>query len=125
MKQRYINRYDDEYQFTLLENGDVLWQGPFKHYRYSKDENDNVSMIDPSGGPFIEKGDMLSHIIKSTEFNIIVEHFEIAEQGWLIKTKPHEYDPNDMSHLADLKIIGGIINTVEDGKEEENTKGKV
>lgn len=42
MKQRYINRYDDEYQFTLLENGDVLWQGPFKHYHFHLLSNDNV-----------------------------------------------------------------------------------
>ena len=35
------------------------------------------------------------------------------ETGYLIKTIPHEYDPNDMSHLADTKIIGGIINTTE------------
>ena len=90
MRQRFINRYEDEYQFVLLESGDVLWQGPFKHYRFSKDDNDNISMIDPSGGPFIEKGDVLSNIIKSTDFNLIVEHFEVAEQGWLIKTKHYK-----------------------------------
>ncbi len=113
-ESKYTNRYGDEYTFTILKDKDILWQGPFEHLRFSKDDNDNITMVDPSGGPYISKGDMLSHIIKSTDFNQIVESFEEMDGGFLIKTKPHEYDPNDMSHLADTKIIGGIINTTED-----------
>lgn len=113
-ESKYINRYGEEFTFTLLKDDDVLWQGPFKYYRFSKDDNDNISMVDPSGGPYIGKGDMLSHIIKSTDFNQIVESFVPMEGGFLIKTKPHDYNPNDMSHLTDTKIIGGIINTTED-----------
>jgi len=44
-------------------------------------------------------------------FNVIVEGFTNTDKGVIIQTKPHEYDPNDTSHLADTKIIGGIINT--------------
>jgi hypothetical protein len=67
-------------------------------------------MVDPSGGPYIKAGQRLSHILyDADELNVIVESFERVETGYLIKTRPHEYDPNDMSHLADSKIIGGII----------------
>ena len=32
---RYTNRYNDVYTFTLQENGDVLWEGEFKHCRFA------------------------------------------------------------------------------------------
>jgi len=160
-KISYENRYSDVFTFTKLENGDVLWEGNFKHCRFGwpnvydgayeaycadvDDDNtmtlgefknavheyDNekgeytplakqysklvysdtkkLSFVDPSGGPFISTGQMLSHIIGGDEMNVIVESFEPIETGYLIKTKPHEYDPNDMSHLEDRNIIGGII----------------
>ena len=54
---------------------------------------------------------MLSHILYNDELNVIVDGFEPIETGYLIKCIEHEYDPNDTSHLADTKIIGGIINT--------------
>ena len=98
----YKNRYGDVYTFTKQEDGNVLWEGEFKYCRfgYDKDPNDPI-YVDPSGGPFIQKGQMLSHIIYGDEMNVIVESFEEVETGYLIKTKPHEYDPNDTSHLRE------------------------
>jgi hypothetical protein len=29
----YRNRYGDEYTFTLQEDGNILWEGPFEYYR--------------------------------------------------------------------------------------------
>ncbi len=104
---RYRNRYGAEYTFTKQEDGNVLWEGDFEFIRAGND------FIDPSGGPFIKIGQMLSHIIHGEGMNVIVEGFTNTENGILINTKLHEYDPNDMSHLADNKIIGGIINTTE------------
>ncbi len=104
---RYRNRYGAEYTFTKQEDGNVLWEGDFEFIRAGND------FIDPSGGPFIKIGQMLSHIIHGEGMNVIVEGFTNTENGILINTKLHEYDPNDMSHLADTKIIGGIINTTE------------
>ena len=101
----YNNRYNDVYTFTKQEDGNVLMAGKFEWMRAGGD------FIDPSGGPFIKVGQMLSHIIYDDEFNVIVESFERVDTGYLIKCKEHEYDPNDTSHLADSKIIGGIINT--------------
>ena len=101
------NRYGDTYTFTKQEDGNVLWEGPFEYMRAGDD------FIDPSGGPFIRIGQMLSHIVYSDDFNVIVEGFVNTEKGILIQTKPHEVDPNDFTHLADTNIIGGIINTTE------------
>ena len=109
----YRNRYGDNYKFTKQEDGNVLWEGDFEYSRfgYDKDPKDPI-YVDPSGGPFIKVGQMLCHVIGG-EINDIVDGFERVDTGYIIKTKPHEYDPDDMSHLADTKIIGGIINTTE------------
>ena len=101
----YKNRYNDVYTFTRQEDSNVLMEGKFEWMRAGGD------FIDPSGGPFIKVGQMLSHIIYDDEFNVIVESFERVDNGYLIKCKEHEYDPNDTLHLSDLKTIGGIINT--------------
>lgn len=101
----YHNRYGDVYTFTKKSTDKVLWEGPFEYVREGHD------FIDPSGGPFIQKGKMLSHIVWFDEFNVIIESFEKVENGYIINVKEHKVDPNDFSHLADTKIIGGIINT--------------
>jgi len=31
----YKNRYNDVFTFTLQENGDILWEGEFKHCRFA------------------------------------------------------------------------------------------
>lgn len=100
---RYRNRYGDEYTFTKLENGDVLWEGDFEYMRSGND------FIDPSGGPFIKIGQMLSHVVYGEGFNIIVEGFTNTKNGILINTKPHDYNPKDFRYLEDRGIIGGII----------------
>ena len=101
----FRNRYGDVYTFTKQKDGNVLWEGDFNYCRTGDD------FIDPSGGPFIKVGQMLSHVVYDDGFNVIVEGFTNTDKGVIIQTKPHEYDPNDTSHLADTKIIGGIINT--------------
>ena len=113
---KYENRYGDVFTFTKQEDGNVLWEGNFEFHRYGWPNNpdgtsnyDIIDIVDPSGGPYIKAGQMLSHIIYDTDFNVIVESFERVDTGYLIKTKPHVYDPNDMSHLEDRDIIGGII----------------
>ena len=106
----YINRYRDVFTFTKQEDGNVLWEGNFEYHRIGFAENsDNINMVDPSGGPYIKAGQMLSHVVFDDEFDVIVESFESIETGYLIKTKQHKVDPNDMSHLEDRGIIGGII----------------
>ena len=92
---KYKNRYGDVFTFTKQEDGNVLMEGKFEWMRAGDD------FIDPSGGPFIKVGQMLSHIIYDDEFNVIVDWFERVDNGYLIKCKEHKYDPNDMSHLRE------------------------
>ena len=92
---KYKNRYGDVFTFTKQEDGNVLMEGKFEWMRAGDD------FIDPSGGPFIKVGQMLSYIIYDDEFNVIVDGFERVDNGYLIKCKEHKYDPNDMSHLRE------------------------
>ena len=121
------NVYKEAYEAYRKDGGDMHieeFKKAVHEYDYEKSEytplakqygklvysdTKKISMVDPSGGPYITEGQMLSHIIGGDEMNVIVESFEPVETGYLIKTKPHEYDPNDMSHLEDRDIIGGII----------------
>jgi len=124
------NVYDRAYEVYCadVDTDDRMTMGEFKNavHEYDNEKSEytplakqyqklvysdtkKISMVDPSGGPYIATGQMLSHIIGGDEMNVIVESFEPVETGYLIKTKPHEYDPNDMSHLEDRDIIGGII----------------
>ena len=103
---KYKNRYGDVFTFTKQEAGNVLWEGNFEFHRYGWSNNpdgttnkDVITMVDPSGGPYINRGQMLAHIIYGDEMNVIVESFERVDTGYLIKCKEHEYDPNDMNHL--------------------------
>jgi hypothetical protein len=160
----YKNRYNDNYTFTLQEDGSILWEGDFTYHRigwpnvykeayeaYCKDvgskgerpmhidsfkeavhesvydENDNyagsgpiakkygslvysdkdtIDMVDPSGGPYITTHQDLSWL--GEEFkDLCVGGFKSILTGYKIFTYG-KYD-----HLADTKIIGGIINTSE------------
>ena len=51
--KEYINRYGEKYTFSLNEQGNVDWSGPFEYCRYAWDDDKNIVMIDPSGGPYI------------------------------------------------------------------------
>jgi hypothetical protein len=55
--KKYTNRYGDEFTFELNENGNIQWSGDFKHTRFGwKESEDNMTFVDPSGGPFISVG---------------------------------------------------------------------
>lgn len=87
--KEYTNRYGDIHTFTKQEDGNVLWEGNFEYSRfgYDKDPRDPI-YVDPSGGPFIKAGLVLSHMIydDADTFNVIVDGFERVENGYLIKT---------------------------------------
>jgi hypothetical protein len=129
---KYQNRYNDEYEFSLLPNGNILWTGKFQWCRsswpnvydkaYAKyqedggtaslveftklvhewdDENstytetakkygqyvysdkDTIDMVDPSGGPYIARGNNMEYFDK--EFaGKIVHSFRRLEEGYEI-----------------------------------------
>ena len=58
--KEYINRYGDKYTFSLNEQGNVDWRGPFSCCRYACASDADgtpdwsiITMVDPSGGPYI------------------------------------------------------------------------
>jgi hypothetical protein len=53
----YTNRYGDVFTFTPDNDGNLLWEGNFEFARYGFEESpDNLNMVDPSGGPYIDMG---------------------------------------------------------------------
>jgi hypothetical protein len=65
-KVEYKNRYGDLYTFTWQSINLIKWEGPFKHYRFSMSDDERVTMVDPSGGPYIGIGAEMDRI--SPEF---------------------------------------------------------
>lgn len=57
-KSQYKNRYGDIYTFEINERENIDWKGDFKQCRVGyKDNPDDITMVDPSGGPYIVIGD--------------------------------------------------------------------
>lgn len=77
----YTNRYGDVFTFEQLENGNIQWSGDFEYVRSGfKDDPNVITMVDPSGGPFINEGmDM-----KLFELKGIVKEFINNEDGYEI-----------------------------------------
>ena len=55
-KMEYKNRYGDKHFFTPDNEGNLLWEGDFGFCRLSKNDDMEITMVDPSGGPFIQVG---------------------------------------------------------------------
>ena len=75
-KTSYQNRYGDVYDFTLQQDGTVLWEGPFDDYcRIGYDLDCScITLIDPSGGPYISLG---------TPFRYLGDPKKITKLEWL------------------------------------------
>ena len=55
--EKYTNRYGDEFTFELNERNNIQWSGNFEHSRFGFNDNpDDITMVDPSGGPYIAEG---------------------------------------------------------------------
>lgn len=58
----YVNRYGDKFTFEKNENGNIQWSGKFEYVRYGFEDNPkDITMVDPSGGPYITIGMDLAH----------------------------------------------------------------
>ena len=77
-----------------------------EQYQNLVKSNPWISMVDPSGGPFINEHSKLD-IFGEELKGLCVQLFEPIETGYKIITY------GEFDHLADTKIIGGIINTTE------------
>ena len=67
---KFSNRYRDEYLFTRTSINVIKWDGPFKYCRFSQNADGHTTMIDPSGGPYIEIGSKMEYI--NTDFEGLV-----------------------------------------------------
>ena len=53
----YKNRYGDVFTFKQLDNSNIQWSGNFEYTRIGFNDNpDDITMVDPSGGPYIPLG---------------------------------------------------------------------
>jgi len=66
IKERILkmkNRYGDEYWFEKVENNLYKLSGNLQYFRFGakegKIDTNDLSFVDPSGGPFIGLGDMI------------------------------------------------------------------
>lgn len=77
-----------------------------KQYQNLVKSNPWISMVDPSGGPCLNEHSKLDKFGEELK-GLCVQRFEPIETGYKIITY------GEFDHLADTKIIGGIINTSE------------
>ena len=55
--KEYTNRYNDVFTFEYNEKGNIQWSGNFEYCRFGFNDNPNdITMVDPSGGPYISLG---------------------------------------------------------------------
>jgi hypothetical protein len=89
MKVEYINRYKDIYEFTQEDEQTIRWEGPFSYCRYSITKDNVVSMIDPSGGPYISVGNTLRFVAPEFE-KLKVTALEMNDGHVIIKVSKDE-----------------------------------
>lgn len=53
----YVNRYGDKFTFEKNDKGNIQWSGDFEYVRYGfNNDPKDLTMVDPSGGPYIALG---------------------------------------------------------------------
>ena len=90
---KYINSKEYEYEFTKQSDGTILWKGPFENCKFSE------SFVNPPGGPCIKVVQMISHVIKSLDFNDLVQGFEKVDGGIIIQTNKSNSIKNSIEDL--------------------------
>ena len=78
-----------------------------KQYQNLVKSNPWISMVDPSGGPYLNEHMDLGNFFSDQFDGLCIQSFSPVETGYVINT----YGKFD--HLAETKITGGIINTKE------------
>ena len=94
--EKEVHRYDD----VTFEYSEISKK--YQSLVYS--DTKNISMVDPSGGPYVTAGMDMKYFGEELK-GLIVRSFTPAEEGYIVNVY------NEFDHLADTEIIGGIINT--------------
>ena len=85
-KETHTNRYGDEFTFTQDPDGNILWEGTFEYIRTSLNENKDIIMIDPGGGPYLCSG-MPSDLVHSEIQDKEIVKFQEIPTGFKIILK--------------------------------------
>lgn len=72
----YTNRHKDKIVFT--HKGDTVTMEGGKWVRWSYDDDNVITMVDPSGGPYIELGNNLKEFWPKGEYqDLIIKEIEL------------------------------------------------
>lgn len=85
-KIEYKNRYDDMFTFNKTEDGNILMEGPFTYMRIGCSTASIITMIDPSGGPYLCEDRDMGYFDNSFK-GMIIEQFKPTDKGYLIIIK--------------------------------------
>lgn len=107
-----LNQYDFEekvHEQLYDEEGRWIKAGPIteKYASLVYSDHDNINMVDPSGGPCLNEHTNLGNFFSDEFDGLCIRSFIYDKEkgGYEIQTY------GEFDHLADTKIIGGIINT--------------
>ena len=105
----HIEDFKEAIHEAVLDEND-RYVGPSvigKQYLNLVKSNPWITMVDPSGGPYLNEHTNLGNFFSDEFDGLCIRSFEPIETGYKINT----YGAFD--HLAETDIIGGIINTTE------------
>lgn len=88
-KIEYKNRYGYIFTFGKTEDGNILMEGSFKYMRIECSTTNLITMIDPSGGPYLNE-DMNMGIFHESFEGMIIEQFKSVDEGYLIIVKKQD-----------------------------------
>lgn len=81
---KYTNRYNDVQTFEVNEQGNIQWTADFEFSRYGfNDDPKDITMVDPSGGPYIPLEYNMGMFDKSFD-GMIVAGFISNDDGYEI-----------------------------------------
>ena len=109
-----LNQYDFEekvHEQLYDEEGNWVSGGPItlKYGPLVYSDTDNITMVDPSGGPFINEHTELGVMFGEELKGLCVRSFVWDKEKLAYEIQTY----GEFDHLAETKIIGGIINTSE------------
>ena len=109
-----LNQYDFEekvHEQLYDEEGRWIKAGPIteKYASLVYSDHDNITMVDPSGGPCLNEHTNLGNFFSDEFDGLCIRSFV-----WDKDKKAYEIQTyGEFDHLAETIIIGGIINTSE------------
>ena len=124
-KETYTNRYGDEFVFTLLEDGNIQWEGKFEYCRFGwpNDYTTAYQTYTTNGGlmGLKEFKEEVHRSIYDEEGNYVGPCDIAKVYGLLVKSKKdviNMVDPSGGPYLTEgMKILGKTIKEFKSNKE--------